>query len=139
MVPLSTKRNVLRRTIGTAVLLILLTFVFWYVQAGDFSDSDVSGTYILQQNDETSTLILRPDHSFQQEVVETGKVTRADGIWRVSGEGHIAFSAEFLRVHGEQVSPAGQAYGQIHNWFGLVSITLPPDPSGPRFRRKLFR
>ena len=136
---LSGKESVLRRSIGGILLLICLIFVIWYVEAGNFSDSKISGTYILQQGGEMSTLILERNHSFQQQLDRSGTVKRAEGSWRVSGEGHIAFSREFLRVSGEEMSPAGQAYGQIENWFGLVSITLAPNPNGPRFHKKLLR
>ena len=125
-----------RKSIGVVLLLVCLTFTFWYVEAGNFSDSKTSGTYILQQGGEMSTLILGLDHSFQQQLDRLGTVIRAEGSWRVSGEGHIAFSKEFLKVSGEEMSPAGQGYGQIENWFGLVSITLAPNPDGPTFRKK---
>ena len=127
-----------RKSIGAVLLLVCVTFTFWYVEAGNFSDSKMSGTYILQQGGEMSTLILGLDHSFQQQLDRSGIVSRAEGSWRVSGEGHIAFSKEFLKVSGEEMSPAGQAYGQIENWFGLVSIALAPNPDGPTFRKKWF-
>jgi hypothetical protein len=124
---------------GGLLLLICLIFAFWYVEAGNFSDSKMSGGYILQQGGETATLILGRDHSFQQTLDHSGAVRRAEGSWRVGGEGHIAFSREFLQVSGEEMSPVGQGYGQIENWFGLVSITLAPNPNGPRFHKKLLR
>jgi hypothetical protein len=127
-----------RKSIGVVILLAFITFTFWYVEAGNFSDSKMSGTYILQRGGEMSTLILGLDHNFHQELNRSGTVSRAEGSWRVSGEGHIAFSKEFLKVSGEEMSPAGQAYGQIENWFGLVSITLAPNPDGPAFRKKRF-
>jgi hypothetical protein len=126
-------------SLGLIFLLIVVIGVFWYWEGENFSDGAVSGTYVLQLNGETSALVLRSDHSFQQELDVAGTVRRTEGTWRVSGEGHIAFSGEFLKVSGEEMSPAGQAYGQIENRFGLVSITLAPNPDGPRFREKLFR
>ena len=127
-----------RKSIGVVVLLVCVAFAFWYVEAGNFSDGKMSGTYILQQGGEMSTLILGLDHSFHQQLNRSGAVSRAEGSWRISGEGHIAFSKEFLKVSGQEMSPAGQGYGQIENWFGLVSINLAPNPGGPTFRRKLF-
>jgi hypothetical protein len=126
--------------LGLIFLLIVVIGVFWYWEGENFSDGAVSGTYVLQLNGERSTLVLRPDHSFQQELDSAGTVRRAEGNWHVFGEGGIAFSKEFLKVSGEEMGPSGRAYGQIENWFGLVSITLAPNPDGgPRFRKKLFR
>jgi hypothetical protein len=120
------------------ILLAYLIFAFYYVEAGNLSDSAVSGTYTLQLRDEKSTLTLNPDHSFQQELERAGAVLHAHGEWRLSGEGHIAFSGEFLRVSGQELSTAGQAYGQVRNRFGLLSMTLAPDSGGPSFRKKVF-
>ena len=124
-------------------LLITAMGIFYYWEGENFSDGAVSGTYTLQLSGEASTLVLRPDHSFQQELRLPGKVGHAEGTWRVSGEGHIAFSREFLKVTGEDLSPGGQAFGQIENRFGLVWITLAPNPNGPTFHKRgsaeLFR
>ncbi|MFY9646963.1 MAG: hypothetical protein WAK29_17420 [Terriglobales bacterium] len=124
--------------VGLVFLLTVVVGTFWYWDAENFSASAVSGTYTHHLRGETSTLVLKPDGSFQQELDVAGTVRRAEGSWRVSGEGHIAFSGEFLKVSGEEMSPAGQAYGQIEKWFGVVSITLAPNPDGPRFHKKLF-
>jgi len=125
--------------VAVILLLTVVLCLFWYWEGENFSDGAVCGTYTLRQNGEVVTLVLTPDHRFQQELDGPGAVRRAEGSWRVSGEGHIAFSSEFLKVSGEEMSPAGQAYGQIENWFGIVSITLAPNPDGPRFHKKLFR
>ena len=125
--------------VAVILLLTVALGLFWYWEGENFSDGAVCGTYTLRQNGEVVTLVLTPDHRFQQELDGPGAVRRAEGSWRVSGEGHIAFSSEFLKVSGEEMSPAGQAYGQIENWFGIVSITLAPNPDGPRFHKKLFR
>jgi len=125
--------------VAVILLLTVVLGLFWYWEGENFSDGAVCGTYTLRQNGEVVTLVLTPDHRFQQELDGPGAVRRAEGSWRVSGEGHIAFSSEFLKVSGEEMSPAGQAYGQIENWFGIVSITLAPNPDGPRFHKKLFR
>ena len=125
--------------LGVIFLFTIVIGVFWYWEGENFSVGTVSGTYDLKLSGEASTLVLRPDHSFQQELDSAGIVRRVEGSWRLSGEGHIAFSREFLQLSGEEMSPAGQAYGQIENWFGLVSITLAPNPNGPRFHKRLFR
>jgi hypothetical protein len=112
------------RAAGTVLLLVTL-FVLWYVIASDYSDGIASGTYHLSQNGETSTLIIKPDHSFQQELNRSGKVQRAEGSWRRLGEGGIAFSKEFLLVSGQEPGADGTAYGQLEKRFGfLVSVAL---------------
>jgi hypothetical protein len=70
-------------------------------------------------------LVLKPDHSFQQEVNRSGKVEQAVGTWRRIGEGGIAFSTDFLTISGQEPGADGTAYGDIHKDFGLlVSIRL---------------
>ena len=84
--------------------------------------------------------MLTPDHQFQQELESAGTVRRAEGEWHVFGKGGIGFSEEFLRVIGQEMGPSGRPYGQIRNWFGIVSITLSPNPDGgPRFHKRMFR
>ena len=117
---------VLLKAIGVAIL-IWLCFGLWYSVAGDYSDGIVSGTYHLSENGESSTLILEPDHKFQQVVDRSGNVRRAEGTWRhVSFLGGIEFSEEFLPVPGQELGANGLAYGDLHKFLGLLpsSITL---------------
>jgi hypothetical protein len=103
---------------------IALFFLVWNIVV-DYGDSVISGTYHLAQNSETSTLVLKPDHSFQQELTKLGKVERATGTWRHIGEGGVAISKEFLTVPGQEPGPDGTAYGELHKDFGLlISIRL---------------
>ncbi len=125
--------------LGVSFLLLVGIGVFWYWEGENFSAGAVSGTYALQLRGGKVTLVLRPDHSFQQELDIAGTVRHGEGRWSVFGEGHIEFSGEFLKVSGAEVGPGGRTYGQIENWFGLVSITLAPNPDGPRFHKKFFR
>lgn len=105
--------------------LVVFFFVLWYV-VSDYGDGVASGTYHFAQDDETSTLVLKPDHSFRQELSEHGEVKHAAGTWRRLGEGGIAFSKEFLFVSGHEPSADGTAYADIHKDFGLlVSLVLP--------------
>jgi hypothetical protein len=104
---------------------LLIGFVLWYTVASDYGDGVTSGTYHLAQNGETSTLVLKPDHTFQQELNKLGNVKRAAGTWRRFGEGAIKFSKEFLTVSGQELGQDGTPYGEIHKRFGLfVSLTL---------------
>jgi hypothetical protein len=104
---------------------LLIGFVLWYTVASDYGDGVTSGTYHLTQKGETSTLILKPDHTFQQELNKLGNVKRATGTWRRFGEGAIEFSKEFLTVSGQELGQDGTPYGEIHKGYGLlVSLTL---------------
>jgi hypothetical protein len=104
-----------------------LCFGLWFAVASDYSDGVVSGTYYLARNGETSTLILKPDHSFQQVLNRSGNIQHAEGTWRhVGAFGGIAFSKEFLVVTGQELGANGLAYGDLNKLFGIVpnSITL---------------
>src|ERR1035441_3755854 len=107
------------------LFVVLICFVLWYTVASDYGDGVTSGTYHLAQNGETSTLVLKPDHTFQQELNKLGNVKRAAGTWRRFGEGAIEFSKECVRVSGQELGQDGTPYGEIHKRFGLlVSLTL---------------
>jgi len=109
------------------VIVALLCFGLWFAVASDYSDGVVSGTYHLAQNGETSALILKPDHSFQQVLNRSGNIQHAEGTWRhVGAFGGIAFSKEFLVVTGQELGANGLAYGDLNKLFGMIpgSITL---------------
>ncbi|MFY9854209.1 MAG: hypothetical protein WAK26_10075 [Terracidiphilus sp.] len=109
------------------VILCWLCFGLWYSVASDYSDGVTSGTYYLAQNGETSTLILKPDHSFQQVLNRSGNIQHAEGTWRhVSSFGGLAFSKGFLVVRGQELGANCLAYGDLNKLFGLFpgSITL---------------
>jgi hypothetical protein len=121
------------------ILFSVFAFCVWYYIAADYDYSAVAGTYTLQENGETSTLALRRDRTFVEDLYVQGKVMRAQGRWRRVGEGGISFSKEFLQVPGEEFDRDGNAYGYIHKSLGLLfSITLAPDAGGPTFHKKLF-
>ena len=110
---------------GGALILLLLCYVLWYAVASDYGEDVASGTYHFAQAGEKSTLVLKSDHTFQQELSSLGKVQRAAGTWRRIGEGGVAFSKEFLPVSGQELSADGAAYAEIHKDFGiLVSLTF---------------
>jgi len=105
--------------------LLVVCFVLWYSVASDYGDGVASGTYHLAENGEISTLTLKTDHSFQQELSEHGEVKRASGTWHRVGEGGISFSKNFLPVSGQELGPDGTAYADMHKQFGfLVFLTL---------------
>ena len=127
------------RILGGIFLLIVLFWV-WYCVAANYSYGAVSGTYSLQHNGEESTLVLRRDRSFQQELKHDGRVEQSQGTWRRIGEGGVVFSKEFLKLPGQVTRSDGQADGEVRKSLGLfMSIALTPDPGGPVFHKKLFR
>ena len=132
--------------VSTPMKAITLTFFFlvlgwvWYSIAADYGYSAVSGTYSLQAKGEASTLILKQDGTFKQELKREGTMQHAQGSWRRFGEGGIVFSKEFLNIPGQETRPDGQVYGNVKKDFGLfLSIALNPESNGPVFRKRLFR
>ncbi|HZY63919.1 MAG TPA: hypothetical protein VFE38_15485 [Edaphobacter sp.] len=107
------------------VLILWLGFAFWWIIASDYGDEVIAGTYHLDQDGEKSTLLLRSDHTFQQELKSSSAVEHAEGSWRRSGEGGISFSKEFLMLSGQEREPDRTGFGEIHKLFGFwLSIKL---------------
>jgi hypothetical protein len=126
--------------IGCGIFLFLAFFWCWYMLAADYGYRAMSGTYTFRGNGESSTLVLRQDQSFQQDLDRGGKVEHAQGNWRRIGEGGVVFSKEFLRVKGQEIREDGQADGTIEKRFAgfFPSIRFAPQFNGPRFDRGLF-
>ena len=126
---------------GCGVVLILAFLWCWYMVAADYSYRAVSGTYIFHGDGESSTLVLRQDQSFQQDLNRDGRIEHVRGTWRRIGEGGVVFSREFLKVKGQEVRSDGQADGEIEKRFAgfIPSIRFEPQFSGPTFNRRLFR
>lgn len=111
--------------VSCGIFLAIALFFLWYSVAADYGYKAVSGTYTFASNEERSTLVLKSDRSFQQELSKHGKVERATGTWRRIGESGVAFSKEFLILSGQEPGADGTAYGEFHKNFGfLVSLTL---------------
>jgi len=126
--------KILLRLAGGLVILTLL-FCAWYSIAADYGYKAVSGKYRFQGEDEISTLILTPDHSFRQELNRSGTTEHARGSWQRIGEGGVVFSKEFLRVKGQTARQDGQVDGEIvKRYLELVpSIAFETEPGGPVF------
>lgn len=122
------KMSLAMKTFGTvsgAIVLFILGFVLWYSVAADYGDSVTSGTYDLSRSGETSTLVLKPDHTFRQELNKLGKIEYATGTWRRIGQGGVVFSKEFLAISGQERRADGAADADINKRLGfLVSIAL---------------
>jgi hypothetical protein len=110
---------------AVATLVILALGVGWYTVAADYGDGVVAGSYRLSGNGETSTLLLKPDHTFEQVVTRAGGGEHAEGGWRRLGEGGITFTDGFLHLAGAPSRPAGGGVGDIRKPLGvLVSIEM---------------
>jgi hypothetical protein len=111
--------------LGACLVVLVVSVVLWYGVVSDYGVGVASGTYEFAENGESSTLVLKPDYTFQQELSKHGEVKGATGTWRRIGEGGIAFSKEFLVVSGQEPSAGGTAYADIHKDFGFfVSLVL---------------
>lgn len=105
--------------VGAALLFLTLS-VCWFIVASDYGDAVTSGTYSLAQQDERSTLVLRPDHTFTQEVRTPAQVRQAIGTRHRFGEGGVGFSKEFLALPGEEPALDGTSYADIEKRFGIL-------------------
>jgi len=112
------------RILSGCLFVVAAFFVVWYV-VSDYSDRVTSGTYHFTHDGQTSILVLKPDHTFQQDLSEHGEVKRATGTWHRVGEGGIEFSKEFLAVAGQEAHADGSAFADMHKDFGLfISLSL---------------
>ena len=110
----------------SGLIAAYLCFTIWFVLASDYSDHVVIGEYHLHNGQERSTLILRPNHTFAQQVSHTGRTEMVEGTWRLFFQDGIAFSKSFLSVCGQDRSSDGTAYGNVRKALGIgpASIVL---------------
>ena len=138
--------------VGVSILIALTLCVVWWVIASNYDYGALAGTYKFQENGTSSTLILRPDKSFHEEISSAGKIQTADGKWRRIGEGGVCFSIEFLRVPGARTAieefpdsdksdiNANNFYGRFEKIMGVYpELKLNANPPGPIFYKQLFR
>lgn len=122
-----------------ALVLIGVAFVGWYSIAANYDYGALSGTYTLNQGEESCTLYLRADQTFLERLNRAGSIQEAHGQWHRYGESHMSFSPEFLKLSGQELNASGQAHGQFEKALGIFpSLTLAPIPNGPTFRRQYF-
>jgi hypothetical protein len=108
-----------------SVLLLVCIGICWFVIASDYSDAAASGTYRFAAHGMRSTLVLRPEHSFVQEVTDSSGTQRAEGTWRRVGMGGVSFSRDFLIFPGQQRSEDGTAFSDMQRRFGVfISLAL---------------
>ena len=128
------------RSARVAVWLLGIFIVFWfgYSWVADYGDGVASGTYAAVVERQTSTLLLRPDHTFHQTRVSDGMLAQADGTWRRIGEGGLVFSKSFLVMPHQEISADGSAYAQLYKTLGVWPpyISLASSTKSPIFKRK---
>jgi len=97
----------------------------WATAAMNYDDSVAVGKYGFSGGGESSTLVLKPDHTFQQAVRLGNLDQHSEGTWRRVGEGGISFSKEFLVIPGDEAEPDGTTFSDIHKTLGLfVSLRI---------------
>lgn len=107
------------------ILLIVISCFIWLIVAMDYGDSVAVGKYRFAGNGEVSTLVLNPDHSFEQELTIGNANQHGKGTWRRVGEGGISFSKDFLVVKGDEPEPDGTTFSDMHKALGLfLSLEL---------------
>jgi hypothetical protein len=115
-----------KRSIGFALICALLLFVAWYVEAEDFNENRVAGTYVFPHDGITQRLTLKRDHTFEQADTKNGTTTHAEGPWRAfSSIGHMSFSRSFIDARDYwRGQDEHEVYGIFKNYWGWVSITM---------------
>jgi hypothetical protein len=103
------------------ILLAVLCFIAWVVAAMDYGDGVATGTYTFERNGESSTLSLKPNHTFRQTHRLGNAEQEAEGTWRHVGESGLSFSKEFLAVTGDEPEPDGTTFCDMHKKLGLFT------------------
>jgi hypothetical protein len=144
----------LAKVIGGLVLALALAFALfwgWYCVAANYDYDALAGTYSFHAHGVSSTLILRADGSFHQEVQEGNRREVADGSWNKAGEAGVGFSKEFLRLPdaktqkddfgpGAGLEIASEFYGHFEKIAGLYPVLyLNASPPDVTFHRRLRR
>jgi hypothetical protein len=100
-------------------VVVLSCLLAWAVVAMDYGDSVAIGVYRFSRDGESSTLTLRPDHTFHQVLRHGSDERQADGTWRKVGEGGFSFSKDFLVVAGDEPGPDGTTFSDMQKLLGL--------------------
>jgi hypothetical protein len=113
------------RVVRTSVVLTAFVIVLcvWGIAAFNYGDEVAVGTYYFAQASVACELVLKPDHTFVQELTYGGSAARAQGTWRRVGEGGISFSNAFLEIPGTMIEPDGTTVADMHKALGLF-VTL---------------
>lgn len=102
-----------------AIFIAVVCLFLWAVVVMDYGDGVASGTYTFTHGAETSTLVLKSNHTFQQTRRIGNVQQQAVGTWRRVGQGGISFSKEFLVVTGDEPEPDGTTFCELHKFLGI--------------------
>ena len=95
----------IHKTLGFLVSLTLTQYhVEWYGRVDPSPDNMVAGTYVGDEEGVSATLILKPDHTFEQAVSHLSVANHAKGGWSTNQNGDIVFSKTFLKASGEALN-----------------------------------
>jgi hypothetical protein len=113
------------RVVRTSIVLtsFVILLCVWGIAAFNYGDDVAVGTYHFSQAGVTCELVLKPDHTFVQELESAGSAASAQGTWHRVGEGGISFSNAFLAVPGLMVEPDGTTFADMYKVLGLF-VTL---------------
>jgi hypothetical protein len=103
------------------ILVAVFCLLAWGVAAMDYGDSVATGTYRFERNGESSTLVLKANHTFRQTRRLGNDERQAEGTWARVGEGGLSFSQEFLVVAGDEPGPDGTTFCDMHKMLGLFT------------------
>jgi hypothetical protein len=119
---------------------VILLLAAWYVEAEDFSESRVSGQYVLVHDGITQRITLHRDHTFEQDDDVNGTIKHASGTWRVfSSTGHMSFSSSFIDARNSwRGQDQHEVYAIFKNYLGVVSITFDPYTSPVKTYKKII-
>jgi hypothetical protein len=122
------------------ILVGIALFCGWYVVAANYDYGALAGTYVWAGNGAQYTLKLASDHTFFEEIDDSGTRQIVQGQWHRYGESHVSFSNQFVKLPREELNAAGEAHWQFEKTLGILpSLVLAPLPNGPRLHRHLFR
>ncbi|MDQ2923956.1 MAG: hypothetical protein M3R43_00080 [Acidobacteriota bacterium] len=144
--------RILMRTFAITFAILAL-FVAWYSIAANYDYRALADTYLFRGNDETSTLFLKSDGTFQQQFSHDGRVEHATGTWHRSGMAGASFSIGFLRVPGVRTylenfpdhldgnaDDDNAYYGRFEKVLGVYPLLrMNANPPGPTFHKTFFR
>jgi hypothetical protein len=124
---------------GVFVFLTLSQYhVLWYGRVDPSPTDSVSGTYIGDEPGVSATLILEPNHTFEQSINTLGVTKQAKGNWSISQNGGIVFSKDFLKTSGEALRSDETAShdGHLQGPNLQIQITKTSSSGVPTFRKK---
>ncbi len=134
-----------------SLLLALALFCLWYSIAANYDYDELAGTYTFSGDGVSSTLVLKADATYQQELRHNGRVDYAKGTWHRSGMAGVGFSNGFLRLPGTRTaieewpdsSPsdpdAHTFYGHFRKVLGIYPVLdLNPNPPVLTFKKCLL-